>query len=315
MCKLSVIIPTYNAENNIKRCIESILNQNIQDLEILVINDGSTDNSSEIINEYVKQNPEKITYYEKVNTGVADTRNFGIAKAKGKYILFVDSDDYIKQGLLEELQKYVKQDIDIIKFKLERVNEKDDILKKVDGAVFDKCDGQTAFNMLCFSDVLLDSPCVYIFKKELFELNNLKFKINTEHEDFGLIPLIILKAKSVISINTYGYCYLQTNDSITRNEDYSKTLKKFNDVLLHYDNMLEFIEKENLTENTIKNVKTYYTNAIILKLKELKKQDLDIYIKKLNIRKMIDNIQVNNIKQFIKKLILKINVKVYLKLK
>lgn len=315
MCKLSVIVPTYNAGDNIRRCIESILNQNIQNVEILVINDGSTDNSSQIVKKYVKQNPEKITYYEKENTGVADTRNFGISIAKGKYILFIDSDDYIKQGLLKELQKYIEQDIDIIKFKLERVNENNDILEKVDGAVFDKCDGQTAFNMLCFSDVLLDSPCVYVFKKELFEVNNLKFKVNTEHEDFGLIPLLILKAKSVISINTYGYCYLQTNDSITRNEDYSKTLKKFNDVLLHYDNMLEFIEKEKLTENTIKNLKTYYTNAIILKLKELKKQDLDIYIKKLNKRNMIDNIQVNNIKQFIKKIILKMNVKIYLKLK
>lgn len=315
MCELSVIIPTYNAKDNIKRCIDSVLKQNIQNVEILVINDGSTDNSGEIVKEYVKQNPKKITYYEKENTGVADTRNFGISKAKGKYILFIDSDDYIKQGLLEEIQKYIEQDVDIIKFKLERVNEHSDILEKVDGAVFDKSDGQAAFNMLCFSDVLLDSPCVYVFKKELFELNNLKFKINTEHEDFGLIPLVILKAKSVISINTYGYCYLQTNDSITRNEDYSKTLKKFNDVLLHYDTMLEFIEKEDLTENTIKNVKTYYTNAIILKLKELKKQDLDIYIEKINKRKMIDNIQVNSLKQMIKKIILKINVKAYLKLK
>lgn len=315
MCKLSIIVPIYNAGDNLKRCLKSIFTQNLEDVEILAINDGSTDNSSEIAKEYVKRNPEKIAYYEKENAGVADTRNFGISKAEGKYILFIDSDDYIKKGLLEELNKYIEQDIDIIKFKLEKVNEKGDILEKVDGAVFDKCDGQTAFNMLCFSDVLLDSPCIYVFKKELFELNNLRFKTNTEHEDFGLIPLIILKAKSVISINTYGYCYLQTNDSITRNEDYTKTLKKFNDVLLHYDTMLEFIEKEKLAESTIKNVRTYYTNAIILKLKELKKQDLDVYIKKLKQRKMIDDIQVNNFKQFIKKLILKMNIKIYLKLK
>lgn len=315
MCKLSVIIPIYNAGDNLKRCIESILAQDLEDTEILAINDGSTDNSGEIIKKYETENPGEITYYEKENTGVADTRNFGIAKAKGKYILFVDSDDYIKQGLLKELKKYIEQDIDIIKFKLERVNENGDILEKVDGAVFDKCDGQTAFDMLCFNDVLLDSPCVYMFKKQLFEENNLKFKINTEHEDFGLIPLVILKANSVISINTYGYCYLQTSGSITRNEDYSKTLKKVNDTLLHYDNMLEFINKENLTETTVKNLKTYYTNAIILKLKELKKEDMDIYIQKINKRNMINNIQVNNVKQFVKKLILKINVKLYLKLK
>lgn len=315
MCKLSVIVPTYNAGNNIKSCLESILNQNLEDVEILVINDGSTDNTSEIINEYVRENPEKITYYEKENKGVADTRNFGISKAKGRYILFVDSDDYIMPKLIEEIQTYIKQDIDIIKFKLQRINENGDILEKVDGAVFNKTDGQTAFNMLCFSDVLLDSPCVYVFKKELFELNNLQFKVNTEHEDFGLIPLIILKAKSVISINLYGYFYIQTNGSITRNEDYAKTLKKVNDTLLHYDNMLEFIKREDLTKITVKNLKTYYTNAIILKLKELRKEDIDIYIKKINQRKMLNNIQVNNLKQFIKKVILKMNVKLYLKLK
>lgn len=315
MCKLSIIVPIYNAGDNLKRCLESIIAQDLEDTEILAINDGSTDNSGKIIKKYETENPGEITYYEKENTGVADTRNFGIAKAKGKYILFVDSDDYIKQGLLKELKKYIEQDIDIIKFKLERVNENGDILEKVDGAVFDKCDGQTAFDMLCFNDVLLDSPCVYMFKKQLFEENNLKFKINTEHEDFGLIPLVILKANSVISINTYGYCYLQTSGSITRNEDYSKTLKKVNDTLLHYDNMLEFINKENLTETTVKNLKTYYTNAIILKLKELKKEDMDIYIQKINKRNMINNIQVNNVKQFIKKQILKINVKLYLKLK
>lgn len=315
MCKLSVIIPIYNAGINLKRCLDSILTQNLEYVEVLAINDGSTDDSASIVKEYMKQTTEKITYYEKENTGVADTRNFGISKAKGNYILFVDSDDYIKQGFLEELKKYIEQDIDIIKFKMQRVNKKGEIIEKVDGAVFDKLDGKSAFNMLCFTDVLLDSPCVYAFKKEIFEKNKLRFKVNTEHEDFGLIPLVLLKAKSVISINTYGYCYLQTNDSITRNKDYSKTLKKFNDVLIHYDNMIEFIEKEDLDNETKKNVKTYYTNAIILKLKEIKKQDIDIYIKKINKRKMIDNIQVNNLKQLIKKMILKINVKLYLKFK
>ncbi len=313
MCKLSIIVPIYNAGDNLKKCLESIITQDLEETEILAINDGSTDNSGEIVKKYEKENPKKITYYEKENTGVADTRNFGISKAKGKYILFIDSDDFISEGLIKELKTYIEQDIDIIKFKLKRVNETGEILEKVDGAIFDKCDGQTAFNMLCFSDVLLDSPCIYVFKRELFKEN--KFKVNTEHEDFGLIPLIILKAKSIISINTYGYCYLQTNGSITRNEDYSKTLKKVNDTLLHYDNMLEFINKENLKETTIKNLKTYYTNAIILKLKELKKEDLDIYIQKIRKRNMVDNIQVNNMKQFVKKLILRINIKLYLKLK
>lgn len=315
MCKLSIIVPVYNTGTHLKKCINSILMQKLEDIEILIINDGSTDNSSIILKEYAKQNPEKITYYEKKNAGIADTRNFGIQKAKGKYILFVDSDDYIKEGLIEELRKYIDEDIDIIKFKLERVSKEGNTLEKVDGPVFEKVDGETAFNMLCFSDVLLDSPCVYVFKKELFTKNNLEFKVRTEHEDFGLIPLVIIKAKSVVSINTYGYCYLQSVGSITRNEDYGKTLKKFNDVLSHYDTMIEFIEKQEISDKTKKNIKTYYTNAIILKLKAIKKQDLKVYIQKIKERKMINNIQVNNLKQLIKKMLLKINVKWYLKLK
>lgn len=94
-----------------------------------------------------------------------------------------------------------------------------------------------------------------------------------------------------------------------------RTLKKFNDVLSHYDTMIEFIEKQEISNKTKKNIKTYYTNAIILKLKEIKKQDLNIYIKKIKERKMINNIQTNNLKQLIKKLMLKTNIKWYLKLK
>ncbi len=94
-----------------------------------------------------------------------------------------------------------------------------------------------------------------------------------------------------------------------------KTLKKFNDVLSHYDTMIEFIDKQEISNRTKKNIKTYYTNAIILKLKEIKKQDVNIYIQKIKERKMIKNIQVTNLKQLIKKLILRTNIKCYLKLK
>lgn len=315
MCKLTIIIPVYNPGKNLIKCMDSILNQADEAIEILVVNDGSTDNSEMIIKEYEEKYPDIITYYKKGNTGVADTRNFAISKAKGKYFVFVDSDDYIKDGLIKKLKEYISDEIDIVKFKLERVDDSGNIIEKVDGPVFEKTDGQTAFNMLCFSDVLLDSPCVYMFKKELFEGNDLKFKVNTEHEDFGLIPLVLLKAKTIVSIEDFSYCYLQTTGSITRNEDYQKTLKKFNDALLHYDAMIEFISNEDLTSITKKNIKTYYTNAIILKLKDIKSQDVNLYIKKIKKRNMIDNIQVNNIRQFIKKAILRINIKWYIKLK
>lgn len=315
MCNLTIIVPVYNTIKYLKRCIDSLLKQADNEMQILLINDGSTDNSEEILKEYEKNNSEIIKYYKKENAGIADTRNFGISKAEGKYIMFVDSDDYIKENLINDLRQYILKGIDIVKFKLERVNEDGQVLERVNGPIFNDFTGEEAFNLLAFSDVLLDSPCVYAFKKELFTENDFKFKVGTEHEDFGLIPHVLLKAKSVTSIDNYGYCYVQSKNSITRNENYEKTLKKFNDALSHYDSTIDFINKNDLNEKTKKNVKTYYTNAIILKLKELKKEDLKLYIQKIKKRKMVKNIQVHNLKQLVKKLILIINMKLYIKLK
>lgn len=315
MSKLTIIVPVYNREKTIKIALDSIVKQLDKNTDLIIINDGSTDNTEKIIDEYTKRCSEQISYYAKENEGVAATRNFGIKHAKGEYIMFVDSDDYIEEGLINTLQTYMDEDIDIIKFKLKRVDENHKIISKIDGAVFEKQDGQAAFNELAFSDVLLDSPCVYAFKRNVFINNNLFFKVGTEHEDFGLIPLVILKAKSVVSIDVYGYAYVQGRNSITRNEDYKKTKKKMQDTIKHYDHMIEWISTQELDEQTKKNVKTYYTNAILLKLKELEKEDRKQMLKEIKQRKMISNIQVHNVKQLCKKILLKVNVQWYLKLK
>lgn len=315
MYKISVIIPMYNREKQIQRCLDSILLQNMEDMEIIVVDDGSTDNSAKKVEEYTKRFPQRITYLYKENSGVADTRNYGIENAKGEYILFVDSDDYIEFDLLATLKKYMYEGVEIIKFKLQKVNENKRILEKVNGPIFCYINGQAAFNQLVFKDVLLDSPCVYIFKRSLFTNNNFKFKKNTEHEDFGLIPLVILKATTVVSIMYYGYDYIQSEESIMRNANYEKTIKKFQDSMLHYDNMIKYINQQiDLEKKTRKNIKTYYSNAIILKLRELKKEDRKKQIKEIRKRHMIKNIQVNNVKQLAKKLLLSLNIEWYLKI-
>ena len=129
--KLSIIIPVYNTGRHIEKCLKSIVNQTKTiDMEIIIINDGSTDNSEEIIKKYIENNNTQINikYYSKENEGVAKTRNFGIEKANGDYIMFIDSDDYIEAKTLETLEKYIEEDIDLIKFKLKRVDEKDNII-------------------------------------------------------------------------------------------------------------------------------------------------------------------------------------------
>lgn len=311
MNKISVIVPVFNASKTIKKCIESILNQTSPVFEIVLVNDGSTDNSEQVIKKY-KEKYDNIKYYSKENSGVANTRNYGIEKATGNYILFIDSDDYIEQDLIEKCSKYIEQGIELIKFKLKRVNEKGDTIETVDGPTFEKVTGEEAFNTLYYQDVLLDSPCVYIIKKDLFKNN--KFK-GTYHEDFGLIPLIVVKAKTVVSLPDYFYNYVQVENSITRNEDYNKTIKKMEQVLFQYDNMIKTIEKLEIAKKTKENIRIYYTNAIIMKLKELKTEDRKKFVKELKKRKMFKNLKIRNLKQLIKRLILHVNVNLYLKMR
>ena len=315
LIKLSIIIPVFNTEKKLRKCLDSVLQQKDDELEIVVINDGSKDSSDKIIKEYKEKNPQTISYYKKQNTGVADTRNYGIKKAKGQYIMFLDSDDYIDAHLYSIVKQYMKKNIELIKFKLQRIDESGNILEKVNGPVFETTTGGEGFENLYASDVLLDSPCIYIIKKEIFIRNKLLFNVGTEHEDFGLIPFVIVLAKTMISIDYYGYEYVQSNGSITRNNNYSKTKKKAYDALKQYDEALVKIEKHNINKKAAYYLKTYYTNAILLKTETLEKKDQNQYIKEIKKRKMIKNIKANNIRQMLRKIILLLSIKQYLKLR
>lgn len=324
MSKISIIVPVYNTGKKIEKCLDSLVNQTIKDIEIVIINDGSTDNSEEMIKEYIKNYKNKsenfnkqeiqISFYSKENEGVSKTRNFGIEKSNSDYILFVDSDDYIDTKLVEKLSPYIEQKIDMIKFKLQRVDEDGIIIEKSEGPVFEKMTGQEGFNKLYSEDKLLDSPCVYLIKKELFSKNDFNFK-RTYHEDFGLIPLIVASAKNIVSTPYYLYSYVQSSNSLMRNGDYNKTLKKIEDIWYHYDNAINQIEKMNLEKTTKENMKIYYTNAVILKIYELKEEDKKKFIKEINKRKMYKNIKIRNLKQFIKRYLLKFDVNLYIKMR
>ena len=169
MANLSIIVPVYNTGKYIEKCLNSIKEQTRKEtIEILIINDGSTDNSAQIIKDYIKKQPEQsdIQYFEKENEGIAKTRNFGIQKATSPYILFLDSDDYLDSQLVEKIKPYMDRQIDVIKFKLKRVDQNKEVLEKVEGPVFGEMTGEEAFHKLYCEDILLDSPCVYVFKKE-----------------------------------------------------------------------------------------------------------------------------------------------------
>ena len=299
MPKLSIIIPFNNGKKYLKKCLDSITSVNYDDYEIILIDDFSRDNSEEISKKYRNT---KYFYTTEKTIGVGNARNLGIEKSSGKYIMFVDVDDTIDENLLKTLKKYMHKGVEMIKYKMKMIGEKE---VYADGPVFALTNGEDGFNKLCFEDKYLDSPCLYLIKKELFERINLKFEKNVYHEDFGLIPLLVANAKSIVSTNIYGYNYFQSENSIMRNEKYSKQIKKVNDKFFLYDNLRQKLVDMNLKQNTCKNILEYYTNSIILSIKDLKKEDKVMYKHIIREKKMLDNLRMRNIKQALKKFYLK----------
>ena len=315
MKKISVIVPIYNMEKYVARCIESILVQNYENLELILINDGSTDGVESIINPYLEKYPDIIKYIRKENTGLSDTRNIGMQKSTGDYIMFVDSDDYLEQNLLIKLIPYIKEGVELIKFKTQKVNECGEIIGLMNGPVFDITTGEEAFSKMCFEDELMETAWLYLYKSELLKENNFKFEKGLYHEDFGLIPLVILKAKTFVSTNICGYNYVQSSNSITRTQDYQKTLKKLNDLLIHYDNIKNKIEQYDIKLKTKEDVKIFCTNSILLSINNLEKKDRKNFIKEIKKRKMTNDIKVRNFKQLLKRILLKLSIPLYLKLR
>lgn len=305
--KFSLIIPAYNVEKYIKKCLDSVLNQTYNNYEIIIINDGSTDNTSKILESY-KSN-KKIKIINQENKGLSNARNTGVSNAKGDYILFIDSDDFIEKELLEILNKTIK-DEDLIRFQIRILDETNKIIKEYKEETFNNLNGIEAFNKLSKYNLVELAVC-YAYKKDTFLKNNYKFEEKTYHEDFGLIPYIIISSKKVTSINYIGYNYLQRKNSIMNNTDYEKEIKKSNDVLKHYKNLIKWAQN---IKGDLTIYKSFIANSVILKSLNLKEKDYKNYIKKLKEYKVYDDLLTNNKENKIKKILIKISPKLYYKI-
>ena len=305
MPRISIIIPFNNGKKYLERCLNNLSKIEYDDYEIILIDDFSNDNSKKIARKYKKV---KYFYTDERTTGVGNARNLGLEKATGNYIMFVDVDDTIDINLFKNLEEYINKDIEMIKYKMKIIERKE---KYEIGPTFDVTNGEDAFNKLCFEDKYLDSPCIYLIKKELFERTNLCFEKNVYHEDFGLIPLLLANAKTAISTDIYGYNYFQSENSIMRNNNNSKQLKKIKDKLFLYDELEEKIKGLNLEEKTISNIFEYYTNSIISALNNLEKKDRIVFEEIIKEKSLVENLQARGLKQFIKKIILNINMEIY----
>lgn len=242
---VSVIVPVYNSEKYIDRCIKSILEQTYKNFELILINDGSKDNSINILNKYKKKD-KRISIIDKKNEGVAKTRNLGIQKAKGKYVIFIDNDDFINKNYVETYYKIIKEKkLDIVIGGYERVNSKGKVIKRVEFK-------NRPFNKEMIYKIC--SPWAKIYKKSFLIKNSIQFLSGNLGEDnyFNLQALLI--SKNIFTTDYVGYKWYFNDESI------SNTIQKgfeASDVLLLLDNCYNVIKRKKLIEEYYDFIENY----------------------------------------------------------
>ena len=213
---ISIIVPIYNVKNYIEKCVNSLISQTYKNIEILLIDDGSTDDSP-ILCDKLKEKDSRIYVYHKKNGGLSDARNYGIERAKGKYLSFIDGDDYIDEDMIEFLYSELKEnncDISICGKYLNYENGTQiDVNNSKEKIIMDKKQALIYINSFKGFDM---SACDKLYKKDLF--NDISFPYGKKCEDFYTMYKLFDKCDNKIVYNAVSkYHYYQRNDSISRN--------------------------------------------------------------------------------------------------
>ena len=211
MVKFSLIIPVYNVRDYLAECLDSVVNQNYNNYEVIVVNDGSTDDSLKIARKYEKRYSKLIKVYDKKNGGLSDARNFGINKANGEYLFFIDSDDYIVKDALKIIDKKIGNS-DILVFNILSGKKLDNAIKVVanDSNIKNKDERYivgkpSAWNKVC--------------KRELFD--NIEFPKGLYYEDLATTPKLVFKTKKIKFIDDALYFYRIRDNSIMNKLEYN----------------------------------------------------------------------------------------------
>lgn len=314
--KISVIVPVYNVEKYISECIESLINQTFKDIEIILINDGSTDRTGEICRKY-SEDDNRILLIDKENEGLSIARNTGLSMAKGEYIAFVDSDDFIDHNMLEIMyDKAIETKADIIKCnaRILRGPSKHNRLKETE--VYSKLLEKVDFiEEIVKKDIVIGNNSMVawgnLYKKDIIESNKLKFVkiIGLEDYLFNMQYFKYVERYCLISNRLYNYRVLNNSLSRTFNPNI------FNDLLFVENERQIFFEELNMSdkENEILASKWLlkYIDSIIylmhLYKNKLSKNEKYEYIYNIvtnhivrnNIRKLKDNNRMNLLEKLI----------------
>ncbi len=237
---VSIIVPIYNVEKYLEKCINSILNQTYKNIEVILVNDGSKDNSGNICEIYAK-NDNRIKVIHKENGGLSDARNYGIKASSGKYLCFVDSDDYISNNFVELLLKNLLiTDSDICACNFYYVDEDNKIWKhrELEYKVYNKSEG--IFDILTENQNTSIMVWNKLYKADLFKKNHILFDVGKIHEDTFIMYKLYDKSKKICLIENHLYYYLQRKGSIMS----QKFNKRSFDMLTALDETREYFKNK-----------------------------------------------------------------------
>ena len=256
--KVSVIIPVYNTEDYLKECIESLVNQTLREIEILIVNDGSTDSSLEIMKEFKNKYPNIIKIFDKVNGGQASARNYALPFAQGEYLGFVDSDDWVDSTMYEEMyEKAEKEDADIV------------ICDMVDHFP----DRTVCYPSSRFENKFKVTPsaCNKLFKRSLVKED--VFPVGLWYEDFEFTTMQLMKT-DCISVIHKGLYHCHCREVSTM---YNNNSEKNQDILVVLEHLVEYVEKNGWYEK-YKNVLEYLyiDHVLITSINRVQKQTNDL---------------------------------------
>ncbi|MDR2408834.1 MAG: glycosyltransferase [Bacteroidales bacterium] len=233
MKKVSIIVPVYNIEKYIGKCLNSLVNQTLKDIEIIIVNDGSLDNSDVVINNYKKRYADKIVYIKKKNGGLSDARNTGISYAKGEYIACVDGDDYVTETMYEKLYNSAKKEnADLVE-----CNFYNEYPNKLVGKIIKPYD---------LKEILIKSrynAWNKIIKRELLEIYNIRYPISLQYEDVEYFCKLVPYVRKIAFIEEPLYYYVQRDGSIVHIYD-----ERTKNIFTILDNILMFYKGKGFYE-------------------------------------------------------------------
>ncbi|WP_430786418.1 glycosyltransferase family 2 protein [Virgibacillus flavescens] len=231
--KVSVVVPIYKVEKYICRCINSIINQTYANLEIILVNDGSPDNSGRIADSYQENNPKRIKVIHKENGGLSDARNIGMELATGEYIMFVDSDDWLDTTMIETMMNIILEfDADVVQSAFYYAYQEKllmDNRKRNTSFYLNLYDNKSLMHELVLNEKVKNFAWGKLYKTEM--VRHVPFEKGVLFEDVFWAHQVMYKVKRFVSLNKPMYYYFQRDDSIvanysTKNLDMIKGLKK-----------------------------------------------------------------------------------------